>query len=74
MRFYAVSTDAVELTYRALQKLDRERKGSHRPSAPRPALRAPTPTPWLPRPSLTALPCRCRARPWSPQAPLPNPQ
>jgi hypothetical protein len=32
MRFYAVSTEAVELTYRALQKLDRERKGSHRPS------------------------------------------
>jgi hypothetical protein len=32
MRFYAVSTEAVELTFRALQKLDRERKGSHRPS------------------------------------------
>ncbi len=32
MRFYAVSTEAVELTYRALQKLDRERKGSQRPS------------------------------------------
>ena len=32
MRFYAVSIEAVELTYRALQKLDRERKGSHRPS------------------------------------------
>jgi hypothetical protein len=32
MRFYAVSTEAVELTFRALQKLDRDRKGSHRPS------------------------------------------
>ena len=32
MRFYAVSTEAVELTYRALQQLDRGRKGSHRPS------------------------------------------
>ena len=32
MRFYAVSTEAVELTYRALQKLDRERNGSQRPS------------------------------------------
>ena len=32
MRFYAVSTEAVELTYRALQELDQERQGSHRPS------------------------------------------
>jgi hypothetical protein len=32
MRFYAVSTEAVELTFQALQKLDRERKASHRPS------------------------------------------
>ena len=27
MRFYAVSTEAVDLTYRALQQLDRGRKG-----------------------------------------------
>ena len=32
MRFYAVSTEAVDLTYRALQKLDRGRTGSRRPS------------------------------------------
>jgi hypothetical protein len=32
MRFYAVSTEAVDLTYRALQQLDRGRTGSRRPS------------------------------------------
>jgi hypothetical protein len=32
MRFYAVSTEAVDLTYRALQQLDRGRTGSGRPS------------------------------------------
>jgi hypothetical protein len=32
MRFYAVSTEAVDLTYRALQQLDHGRTGSRRPS------------------------------------------
>jgi hypothetical protein len=32
MRFYAVRTDAIELTHQALQKLDQKRKGSRRPS------------------------------------------
>ena len=32
MRFYAVSTEAVDLTYRALQQLDCGRTGSRRPS------------------------------------------
>jgi hypothetical protein len=32
MRFYAVCTEAIELTHQALCALDQERKGSHRPS------------------------------------------
>jgi hypothetical protein len=32
MRFYAVRTEAIELTHQALRALDQQRKGSHRPS------------------------------------------
>ena len=32
MRFYAVCTEAIELTHQALSALDQQRKGSHRPS------------------------------------------
>jgi len=32
MRFYAVCTEAIQLTHRALQQLDQERRGSRQPS------------------------------------------